>query len=146
MMSDQNDQDEIRRRESRMTATTNGKLVAIGAIIASTGLIATVIFTTAQNMDTKLKSTTELLVQRIESLERQIVNANLGSRERRAAVGKELDNHKNETGHPLAMNSITAIEQKLLEVETQFKHHSQLISLLWQRTYTEPLPNPPAAR
>ncbi len=124
------------------TMNTNGKLVASGATIAVVGLVVTVIFTTYDNMSTKLTSTTDLLVQRIESLERQIVGANQGSRERRLAVGQDLTDHESAGGHSVAMNQITAIDQKLLEVETQFRHTDRLIQLLWQRTYNEPLPNP----
>jgi len=33
--------------------------------------------------------------------------------------------------------------EKLREIETQFRHMDRFIQLLWQRVYSEPLPNPP---
>ena len=65
------------------------------------------------------------------------------SEERRQETIASLREHELIDGHPKTATKLTAMEEKLIEVETQFRHMDRLIQLLWQRVYDEPLPNPP---
>lgn len=76
------------------------------------------------------------------ALKEQLEKEDARSAERKAEMVKALGTHALIPGHPPLANRVTAIDQKLLEVETQFRHQDRLIQLLWQRTYQEPLPNP----
>jgi len=48
----------------------------------------------------------------------------------------EVNGGKNEENR----NRIVAIEERLREVETQFRHQDRLTTLLWHRAYSEELP------
>lgn len=76
------------------------------------------------------------------ALKEQLEKEDVRSAERKSEMVAALGSHEKIPGHPDLANRVTAIDQQLLEVETQFRHQDRLIQLLWQRTYQEPLPNP----
>lgn len=51
--------------------------------------------------------------------------------------------HEDDVSELSDAGSIERIREKLLEVETQFRHLDRLIQLLWEMVYGKPLPNPP---
>ena len=79
----------------------------------------------------------------INELQTQALRNDVRSDERRQELINELQTHRDVEGHPTVVTGLAAMQEKLVEVETQFRHLDRLIQLLWQRTYDEPLPNPP---
>ncbi len=79
----------------------------------------------------------------IKTLQEMVHKNDDRSEERRQETIASLREHELIDGHPKAATKLTAIEENLIEVETQFRHMDRLIQLLWQRVYDEPLPNPP---
>lgn len=97
-----------------------------------------VIYRPVDRIDHPIKHT-----ESISTLQTDVRHADQRSEERRQEMMHELQAHTNIEGHPHVVTGLAAIEEKLVEVETQFRHLDRLIQLLWQRTYGEPLPNPP---
>ena len=61
--------------------------------------------------------------------------------ERLAHLSTELVEHRGDGSHPGTVMRLTAIEEKMKEIETQFRHQDRLQRLLWNRVYEEPLPD-----
>lgn len=80
----------------------------------------------------------------IKSIKEDVLHNDHRSKERRQEMLEALQNHEEINGHPFVVTKFTSLEEKLIEVETQFRHLDRFIQLLWQRTYNEPLPNPPS--
>lgn len=80
----------------------------------------------------------------ISTLQLEVSRNDARSEERKQETVHSLQDHEGINGHPFVVTRVTAMEEKLIEVETQFRHLDRFIQLLWQRTYDEPLPNPPA--
>lgn len=79
----------------------------------------------------------------INTLQGDVDKNDTRSEERRQETVASLKEHESIDGHPKSAMKLTAIEEKLIEVETQFRNLDRFVQLLWQRTYDEPLPNPP---
>ena len=79
----------------------------------------------------------------IKTLLVEVERNNTRSEERRQEMLAALREHEELNGHPEAQSRLVAQEEKLVEVETQFRHLDRFVQLLWQRVYNEPLPNPP---
>lgn len=134
---------------NQLGAKSNGGAKAFAGLM-SIALVVTIVFGVSR-LQSQQHGSFERRIGALESqlsaaspaaLKEQLGKADERSAERKSEMAAALGSHKAISGHPDLANRVTAIDQQLLEVETQFRHQDRLIQLLWQRTYQEPLPNP----